>query len=84
MGTLHNNCATEVYIVEDDLKCLGPVVQRPDGAIHQIMIFSSFVKSVVDWYNSYLKFSIYKLNGFYTSCVVYIRNFTVFQAFYKG
>ena len=61
----------------------GPVVQRPDSAIHRIVIFSSFVKSVVDWYNSYLNFSIYKLNVFYTSCVVYIRSFTVFQAFYN-
>jgi hypothetical protein len=32
---------------------LGPVVRRPDSAIHRIVIFPSFVKSVVDWYNSY-------------------------------
>jgi hypothetical protein len=31
------------------------VVRRPDSAIHQIVIFSSFVKSVVDWYNSSIK-----------------------------
>jgi hypothetical protein len=31
----------------------GPVVRRPDSAVHRIVIFSSFVKSVVDWYNSY-------------------------------
>ena len=31
------------------------VVRRPDSAIQQIVIFSSFVKSVVDWYNSSIK-----------------------------
>ena len=31
----------------------GPVVRRLDSAIQRIVIFSSFVKSVVDWYNSY-------------------------------
>jgi hypothetical protein len=30
-----------------------PVVRKPDSAIHRIVIFSSFVKSVVDWYSSY-------------------------------
>ena len=31
----------------------GPVVRRLDNAIHRIVIFSTFVKSVVDWFNSY-------------------------------
>jgi hypothetical protein len=39
--------------VSCSLIALGPVVRRPDSAIHRIVIFSSFVKSDVDWYSSY-------------------------------
>jgi hypothetical protein len=59
----------------------GPVVQY-EG---RIVIFSSFVKAVVDWYNSYQSLIfISEMCFFYTSCVVYVRSFTVFQAFYRG
>ena len=40
---------------------LGPVVRRPDSAIHRIAIFSTFVKLAVDRYNLRLRFDIYKL-----------------------
>ena len=40
---------------------LGPVVQKPDNAIHWIVIFSTFAKLVIDRYNLGLCFGYYRL-----------------------